>query len=219
MRYIKDDAGNLYRTFKTPELAIKFYTEEYKKYASEDDEKIDSDTECSFAVAVDFDDPEQEKTFCVAGYGRFTNCTIADIEEWEDWYDDKWLVPVVHNEFKEIQSLRDFFAIGDGEDGSKTFVSITEGYTDNVVFEAFSIEDLFAKLAELVEQDKSHPEESSKYDIYALSSSDDFGNDFIFVGYGDVNSRYQGVTAEELLNNLREDDQKKESNYASNARY
>lgn len=37
MRYIKDDAGNLYRTFKTPELAIKFYTEEYEKYASEDD--------------------------------------------------------------------------------------------------------------------------------------------------------------------------------------
>ena len=61
IRYIKDDAGNLYRTFDTPEQAIKFFKEEYEKNACEDDEKIESDTELSFAVAVDFDDPEQKK--------------------------------------------------------------------------------------------------------------------------------------------------------------
>lgn len=108
--YIKDDAGNLYRTFDTPEQAIKFYIEEYEKNACEDDEKIESDTELSFAVAVDFDDPQKKKTFCVAEYGRFTNCTIAEIAEWEDWYDDEWIVPVVwkEEEYKYQYVLRCF---------------------------------------------------------------------------------------------------------------
>lgn len=101
MKYIKDDAGNLYETYSTPESAINAYAEK----CLESGERVNAQTECSFAVAVD---DAGNISFCVANVFRFTNCTIGNIKgepfPLETWYEDEWMIPVIYeDDIPEVQ--------------------------------------------------------------------------------------------------------------------
>lgn len=164
MKYIKDDVGNLYETYSTPEAAINAYAEG----CLEGGERVNVDTECSFAVAVD---ENGEYSFGVEDVCRFTNCTIANIKEWKHWYEKDWIEKVVWED--EIPE--------DEYEYYENYLSLEHVDAENIAdIRNSSGEQLFEKIMNLVPAGKT-PEQNLLRDLTEASVQCDICNDCVCV--------------------------------------